>query len=154
MTARMKPSAACAGIPWRTTSTRATAGGVTVSDRIPINANVTCGSPGSKGISETMISTGGSLRSWRSCGGQMKPTTLDMDKVTPWLHSRATMHQDRGEWDIRLEFCSECWAKVLAIIKGGLPQARKLWREMHYEKEERKIHSILDREGVNGGKAR
>ena len=63
-------------------------------------------------------------------------------------------YENRGEGEIRLEYCSECWAKVLAITKGGLPQARKLWREMHYEKEERKIHSILDREGVNGGKAR
>lgn len=40
-------------------------------------------------------------------------------------------YENRGEGDIRLEYCSECWAKVLAIAKGGLPQARKLWREMH-----------------------
>jgi len=48
---------------------RATAGGVTVPDLIPINASVICGRIGPKEIFGTMISTGGSLRSGKSCGG-------------------------------------------------------------------------------------
>lgn len=33
----------------------------------------------------------------------MNPITLDMDQVTGWLHSRAIMHQDRGEWEASFE---------------------------------------------------
>lgn len=48
---------------------RATAGGAIGWEGIPISANVTCGKTGPKEISDTMISTGGSLRSVKSCGG-------------------------------------------------------------------------------------
>lgn len=48
---------------------RATAGGAIGWEGIPISANVTCGKTGPKEISDTMISTGGSLRSGKSCGG-------------------------------------------------------------------------------------
>lgn len=40
-------------------------------------------------------------------------------------------YENRGDGEIRLEYCSECWGKLLAINRGGLPQARKLWRELH-----------------------
>ena len=33
----------------------------------------------------------------------MKPITLDMDQVKEWLLSRATMHQNRFEWEASFE---------------------------------------------------
>ncbi len=39
--------------------------------------------------------------------------------------------ENRGDGEITMEFCSECWSKILTVTDGGISRARKLWRELH-----------------------
>lgn len=41
-------------------------------------------------------------------------------------------YENRDGGEIRdLCYCSECWSKIREIVRGGLPRARRRWREMY-----------------------
>lgn len=71
---------------------------------------------------ETFCSLCGHLLIWREVACKMDGAFIDYE------------NRDGGEIH-DMCFCPECWSKIREIVRGGLPRARKLWRELHLRGE-------------------